>query len=68
MLVEDVVSSGGAIIDQLVHLERDGVKPTAIVCVIDRQSGGSENLAEAGYRLESVLRMEDIADAVQATV
>jgi len=62
VLIEDVVSSGGAIIDQLVKLERDGIKPTAIVCVIDRQTGGFENLAEAGYGLESVLKMEDIVD------
>lgn len=64
VLIEDVVSSGGAIIDQLVQLEQDDIKPTTIVCVIDRQTGGFENLAEAGYRLESVLKMEDIVDAV----
>jgi len=63
VLIEDVVSSGGAIIDQLDQLAEDGIKPTAIVCVIDRQTGGYENLSSAGYRLDSVLKMEDIVDA-----
>jgi len=60
VLIEDVVSSGGAIIDQLKLLEQDGIKPTAIVCVIDRQTGGFENISKVGYRLDSILKMEDI--------
>jgi len=60
VLIEDVVSSGGAIIDQLKLLTQDGIKPTAIVCVIDRQTGGFENLSKVGYRLDSILKMEDI--------
>ncbi len=59
-IIEDVVSSGGAIIDALEKLNDDGIVPVAILCVIDRQTGGSENLAEAGYQLQSVLKMEDI--------
>ena len=62
-LIEDVVSSGGAIIDALALLEEDGVKPISIVCVIDRQTGGFENLQAKGYRLDSLLTMEDIVNA-----
>ena len=60
VLIEDVVSSGGAIIDQLKLLAQDGIKPTAIVCVIGRQTRGFENLSKVVYRLDSMLEMEDI--------
>ena len=59
-IIEDVVSSGGAILDALEKLEADGVRPNSIICVIDRQTGGKENLAKAGYELTSVLTMEEI--------
>lgn len=62
-IIEDVVTSGGAIIDALSKLKRDGITPNAIVCVIDRQTGGAENLAKLGYKLTSVLTMSDIDNA-----
>ena len=45
VLVEDVVTSGGAILDALSLLEADGLRPEAALCVIDRGSGGGEALA-----------------------
>ena len=62
-IVEDVVSSGGAILDALSKLASDGIKPNAIICVIDRQTGGAENIAKAGHTLASVLTMSDIDNA-----
>ena len=62
-LIEDVVSSGGAIIDTLNNLASDGISPIGIVCVIDRQTGGFENLQKEGYELISFLKMEDIENA-----
>lgn len=59
-IIEDVVSSGGAILDALKKLEADNVRPNSIICVIDRQTGGKENLVNAGYDLQSVLTMAEI--------
>ena len=63
-LIEDVVSSGGAILDALQKLKGDGIDPIGIACVIDRESGGRENIASAGYELRAVLTMSDIERAV----
>lgn len=60
VLVEDVVSSGGAILDTLTMLRADGVEPVAALCVIDRQSGGVESLAAAGLPLHALFRMSEI--------
>ena len=59
-LIEDVVSSGGAIIDALAMLHRDNVRPSVAVCVIDRETGGCEALAERGLELRALLTMGHI--------
>jgi len=60
VLVEDVVSSGGAILDALTKLRTDGIDPVCAVSVIDRQTGGAEALLSEGLELRSVLTMQDI--------
>lgn len=63
VLIEDVVSSGGAIIDSLAKLKSDGLAPLAALCVIDRQTGGVEALAKEGLRLEALFTFEEIERA-----
>lgn len=60
VLIEDVVSSGGAILDAVSMLEADGINVDIAVCVIDRQSGGVEALAQAGVELRAIFTMEEI--------
>lgn len=60
IIIEDVVSSGGAILDSLKMMNADGVYPRTALCVIDRETGGSETLLEAGVELRSLLTMSDL--------
>jgi orotate phosphoribosyltransferase len=60
ILIEDVVSSGGAILAALAKLRADGIEPREAVCVIDREAGAGEALAAAGLRLHAVFRMSEI--------
>ena len=60
ILVEDVVSSGGAIIDALSLLRADGLNPLGAVCVIDRETGGREALAEAGLDLKALHTFSEV--------
>jgi orotate phosphoribosyltransferase len=62
-LVEDVVSSGGAIVDALQKLRADGLNPDAAVCVIDRETGGSEALAEMSLQLRALYTFSEIDSA-----
>ena len=59
-LVEDVVSSGGAILDFARRLRGDGALINTAVCVIDRESGGTEALKEHAIELRALLTMTDI--------
>jgi len=63
-IIEDVVSTGGAIIDAVKKMETDGIIPISIICVIDRQTGGAENLETKGYTLQSVFKMSQIENAL----
>ena len=53
-IVEDVVTSGGAILDAAVELRARGAVLGTVVCVIDRESSGVENLG--GGRTSSSAR------------
>lgn len=63
VLVEDVVSSGGAILDALAKLKADGLMPTAAICVIDRQTGGKGALSAAGLPMVALLTLDEIERA-----
>jgi len=60
VLVEDVVSSGGAIIDALHKLRADGLNPSAAICVIDRETGGKEALAGHSLELKSLFTYSQV--------
>ncbi|MES2581896.1 MAG: orotate phosphoribosyltransferase [Pseudomonadota bacterium] len=60
ILVEDVVSSGGALVDALAKLKGDGLEPTLALCVIDRQTGGAEALDAAGLALKALFSFAEI--------
>ena len=60
LIVEDVVSSGGAIIDAVTKIRNDGFPIDRAICVIDRETGGKEKLLENGIELSSLFTMSDI--------
>jgi orotate phosphoribosyltransferase len=59
-LVEDVVTSGGALAEAVSALREAGLVVRAAVCVVDRQEGGSDALARSGVRLWSLYRASDL--------
>ena len=63
VLIEDVVSSGGAITDAVEKLRRDGVPVDLTLCVIDRESGGKENLAAINVELKGLYTFSQIEGA-----
>ncbi|MCW2921198.1 MAG: orotate phosphoribosyltransferase [Thermoleophilia bacterium] len=66
VLVEDVVTSGGAAIDALEVLRDAGIVVTHALCVLDRDGGGREALAAAGVQLHALLDAADLDAAFDA--
>jgi len=63
LIVEDVVTSGGAILDAAKALRAEGAELAHVVCVIDRESGGPANLANVGLILSSLFTMSELKKA-----
>jgi orotate phosphoribosyltransferase len=55
VMVEDVVTSGGAALEAVEALRAEGLACETVVCVVDRGEGGAEAMAAAGVRLHSLL-------------
>ncbi|MCI5146286.1 MAG: orotate phosphoribosyltransferase, partial [Candidatus Electrothrix sp. AR3] len=53
-LVEDVVTTGGTLIQVIERVESQGFKVGLVATVVDREEGGDEILAQAGYPLKSI--------------
>ncbi len=52
-LIEDVVTTGGTLLKVIERVEAQGFKVGLIITVVDREEGGKEALAEAGYPLKA---------------
>jgi orotate phosphoribosyltransferase len=63
LIVEDVVTSGGAILDAAKALRAEGAELAQVVCVIDRESTGPANLAEVGLTLTALFTMSELKKA-----
>ena len=59
-LVEDVVTSGGALRDAVEAVRAAGLVVRHAVCVVDREEGGADALARLGVRLPALYRAGDL--------
>jgi orotate phosphoribosyltransferase len=59
-LVEDVVTSGGALLDSVEALREAGVVVHTAVCVVDREEGGADALARQAVRLRPLFRASEL--------
>jgi orotate phosphoribosyltransferase len=61
-LLEDVVTSGGALAEAVSAVREEGLVVRHAVCVVDREEGGSDALARLGVRLSSLFRASDLLE------
>jgi orotate phosphoribosyltransferase len=60
MVVEDVLTTGGQVLEAAKTLRDAGAKIDRIVAVIDRMEGARQNIEAAGYTLESLFTTRDL--------
>ena len=61
-LLEDVVTTGGALGESVCALRDEGLVVRNAVCVVDREEGGSDALARLGVRLHRLYRAGDLLE------
>ncbi len=60
ILVEDVVTSGGQVVESASALRALGAIVSDAMCVIDREAGGTESLAAHGITLHGLFTMSEL--------
>lgn len=59
-LIEDVVTSGGSGLKAARRIEEAGYRIAVFLCIVDREEGGAEAVAKAGYRFVSLFRRSEL--------
>ena len=65
-LVEDVVTSGGALLDSIEALRGAGLAVQTAVCIVDREEGGADALARRAVRLRPIFRAGELLEEAKS--
>jgi len=60
LLVEDILTTGGQVLEAAKAIKDAGCEVEKIVGTIDRLEGARENIESAGYRLETLFTIRDL--------
>ncbi len=60
LLVEDIATTGGQVLEAAKIITESGATVKKIVCVIDRKQGAEENITGAGLIFDSILTKDDL--------
>jgi orotate phosphoribosyltransferase len=60
VIIEDVVTTGGSILNAVNNARNEGYIIDSAVCIVDREEGGKENLLENGVSLVSLFTRAEI--------
>lgn len=61
-VVEDVVTTGGALLESVAALREAGLVVDTAVCVVDREEGGADALARRAVRLRPLYRAGELRE------
>jgi orotate phosphoribosyltransferase len=65
-LIEDVVTSGGALAEAVAAVREAGLEVRNAVCVVDREEGGADALARIGVRLRPLYRAGELVGVAKS--
>jgi orotate phosphoribosyltransferase len=63
VVVEDVVTSGGQVVQSVEQMRALGLVVDRVVCVIDRREGGGASIAAAGCVLRALFTLDELSDS-----
>ena len=60
VLVEDVITTGGSLIQASRRVFEAGLVPLGVIVLVDREEGGSENIEKEGIKVVSLFKKSDL--------
>jgi orotate phosphoribosyltransferase len=64
-IIEDVITTGGQVIESGDALKKIGAEVSSVICVIDREQGGRDKLQDKGYWLQSLFKMSELTSTLK---
>ena len=62
VVLEDTVTTGGSTLRAIEAVEATGLRVAGVVAVVDRNEGGAQAIADAGYRFKSLYTRDDFME------
>jgi uridine monophosphate synthetase len=64
LIIEDVITSGGSVLEFAQRIESQGLEVLKILALLDREQGGVEMLREKGYQVLTLFKLSDFTQSV----
>lgn len=62
VIVDDVITTGKSTIEAISRAKEAGLEIVKVICLIDRQEGGRENIEALGYKVEAVVLRDEVME------
>ncbi|XP_053607763.1 uridine 5'-monophosphate synthase [Plodia interpunctella] len=62
LIIEDVVTSGSSVMETVKDLRKEGLKVNDAIIILDREQGGSQNLANNNVQIKSLFTMSTLIE------
>ncbi|XP_059543590.1 uridine 5'-monophosphate synthase isoform X1 [Myotis daubentonii] len=65
LIIEDVVTSGSSVLETVEVLQKEGLKVTDVIVLLDREQGGKAKLQAHGLHLHSVCTLSKVLEILE---
>lgn len=65
LIIDDLITTGGSKFETAEPFEASGLKITDFIVLVDREQGGALKLAEKGYKLHSIIGINELLDILK---
>lgn len=62
VIVDDVITTGKSTIEAINKAKEAGLEIVKVICLIDRQEGGRENIEALGYKVEALILRDEVME------
>ncbi|MBU0705677.1 orotate phosphoribosyltransferase [Patescibacteria group bacterium] len=65
LVIDDLITTGGSKFETVEPFEASGLKITDFLVLVDREQGGGRQLEEKGYKLHSIIGINELLDILK---
>jgi len=62
VIVDDVITTGKSTIEAISRAKEAGLEIVKVICLIDRQEGGRENIEALGYKVDALVLRDEVME------